>query len=131
MELVDQKLGFEFNEVEAERMIRVALICTNASPSLRPTMSEVVSMLEGTSIIPDAVPLSGTHSEDLRFKTLRDHHKQINQDLAYPTSDISLFGSSSNDFCEINEDSYLRFKAIRDSHRQTGSSKSVQGIYTI
>ncbi|KAJ0018224.1 hypothetical protein Pint_10313 [Pistacia integerrima] len=137
MELVDQKLGSEFNEVEAERMIRVALICTNASPSLRPIMSEVVSMLEGTSTIPDAVPLSGRNNEDLRFKTLRDHHKQVNQDLArsqahYPTSNSSFFGSSSaDDVCEINEESYLRFKAIRDSHIQTSSSKSVQDMRTV
>lgn len=139
MELVDQKLGSEFNEVEAERMIRVALICTSASPSQRPIMSEVVSMLEGTSTIPDAVPLSGSHNEDLRFKTLKDHHKQINQDLErnqahYPTPNSSFFGSSSaNDVCEINEETYLRFKAIRDSHIQTGplKSKCVQDMYTV
>jgi hypothetical protein len=47
MELVDPKLGSEFNKEEAIRMIKVALLCTNPSPALRPTMSAVVSMLEG------------------------------------------------------------------------------------
>ncbi|GKV52500.1 hypothetical protein SLEP1_g59076 [Rubroshorea leprosula] len=46
LELVDDKLGTEFNKAEAERMIRVALLCTNALPALRPIMSETVGMVE-------------------------------------------------------------------------------------
>ncbi|XP_034698932.1 probable LRR receptor-like serine/threonine-protein kinase RFK1 [Vitis riparia] len=74
MELVDQKLGSEFNKKEAERMIKVALLCTNASPSLRPNMSEAVSMLEGITTISDAIPEAGSYSEDLRFKAIREYH---------------------------------------------------------
>ncbi|KAJ4703725.1 putative Kinase [Melia azedarach] len=73
IKLVDQKLGLEYNKDEAEKMIKVSLLCTNASPSLRPTMSEVVSMLEGKTTIPDIMPEAGSYSEDLRFKALRDH----------------------------------------------------------
>ncbi|CAA0254643.1 unnamed protein product [Arabidopsis thaliana] len=36
-----------FNSKEVVRMIKVALLCTNSSPSLRPIMSEAVQMLEG------------------------------------------------------------------------------------
>ncbi|KAL1133555.1 hypothetical protein V6Z11_A12G048400 [Gossypium hirsutum] len=46
MELVDPRLGTEFNEEEVIRMAKVALLCTNSSPALRPIMSEVVNMLE-------------------------------------------------------------------------------------
>ena len=53
MEIVDPKLQSEFNKEEAERMIKAALLCTNASPSIRPAMSEVVSMLEGQTSIPE------------------------------------------------------------------------------
>ena len=73
LELVDDKLGSEFNKSEAEGMIKVALLCTSASPSLRPTMSEVVGMLEGTISIPDSVPNAGSYDDDLRFKAIRDH----------------------------------------------------------
>nr|AMM42949.1 LRR-RLK [Vernicia montana] len=73
LELVDEKLGSEFNKVEAERMIKVAVLCTIGTPSSRPTMSEVVNMLEGTSIIPDVISEERSHSEDLRFKIMRDH----------------------------------------------------------
>ncbi|XP_044495501.1 probable LRR receptor-like serine/threonine-protein kinase At1g56140 [Mangifera indica] len=44
--LIDPRLT-EFNEIEALRVIRVALLCTQASPILRPPMSRVVSMLSG------------------------------------------------------------------------------------
>ena len=37
----------EFDEDEATRMIGVALLCTQASPMMRPAMSRVVAMLTG------------------------------------------------------------------------------------
>lgn len=47
MEIIDPTLEGDFNRKEAVRMIKVALVCSNSSPSLRPTMSEAVQMLEG------------------------------------------------------------------------------------
>ncbi|CAN1235322.1 BRASSINOSTEROID INSENSITIVE 1-associated receptor kinase 1 [Linum perenne] len=44
---VDRALKNEFVEDEVEQLIQVALICTQASPTGRPRMSEVVRMLEG------------------------------------------------------------------------------------
>lgn len=46
LELVDNDLGSKYSEEEAFLLLNVALLCTNASPSLRPTMSKVVSLLE-------------------------------------------------------------------------------------
>ncbi|XP_043702081.1 probable LRR receptor-like serine/threonine-protein kinase At1g56140 isoform X2 [Telopea speciosissima] len=46
LELVDPALS-EYNAVEAKRVIGVVLLCTQASPSLRPAMSRVVAMLSG------------------------------------------------------------------------------------
>ncbi|KAG5551537.1 hypothetical protein RHGRI_009822 [Rhododendron griersonianum] len=58
MELVDPKLGSDFNKIEVTVMINVALLCANVSPAVRPAMSSVVSMLEGrtvpeSSLVPD------------------------------------------------------------------------------
>ncbi|KAG8635527.1 hypothetical protein MANES_16G044200v8 [Manihot esculenta] len=127
MELVDEKLGSEFNKVEAERMIKAALLCTNASPSLRPTMSEVVRMLEGTQTIPDLIPEASSYNEDLRFKAIREHKKQLrsqstrgSQD-SNSTSVVSEQVSSSataHGLYEINEESYMNSKAIKDHHKQ-------------
>ncbi|CAL9216708.1 unnamed protein product [Arabidopsis halleri] len=47
MEIIDPILEGDFNSKEVVRMIKVSLLCTNSSPSLRPTMSEAVQMLEG------------------------------------------------------------------------------------
>ncbi|KAK1277843.1 putative LRR receptor-like serine/threonine-protein kinase [Acorus gramineus] len=44
--LVDMTLT-EFNAEEAIRVVGVALLCTQASPTLRPSMSKVVAMLSG------------------------------------------------------------------------------------
>ncbi|KAK8608253.1 hypothetical protein V6N13_023680 [Hibiscus sabdariffa] len=46
LDLVDPNL-IEFNENEALRVVRVALLCTQGSPSMRPPMSRVVAMLAG------------------------------------------------------------------------------------
>ncbi|KAL5774150.1 hypothetical protein ACOSP7_011707 [Xanthoceras sorbifolium] len=51
MEIVDPNLEDKFNKEEAEKMIRVALLCSNADPAVRPTMSEVVSMLEARATV--------------------------------------------------------------------------------
>ncbi|KAH9797487.1 putative LRR receptor-like serine/threonine-protein kinase RFK1 [Citrus sinensis] len=144
MELVDPRLGSEFNKVEAERMIKIALLCTNASPSLRPTMSEVVSMLEGSSNIPDVIPEASGLSEDLRFKTLRDHPREMNSSglegslSRYSSSASFLPGSSSflsgssptDDVREINAEAYLKFKAMRDSHIHMERQSSVAQVST-
>ncbi|TQD91233.1 hypothetical protein C1H46_023159 [Malus baccata] len=46
LELVDSRLT-EFDETEATRLIRAALLCTQGSPMARPSMSRVVAMLSG------------------------------------------------------------------------------------
>ncbi|GAA0147304.1 hypothetical protein LIER_07039 [Lithospermum erythrorhizon] len=46
LELLDQNLR-TFNKDEVKRVIGVALLCTQASPGLRPPMSRVVAMLSG------------------------------------------------------------------------------------
>ncbi|GKV44297.1 hypothetical protein SLEP1_g51489 [Rubroshorea leprosula] len=52
--LVDPTL-VEFDENEALRMIRVGLLCTQASPMMRPPMSSVIAMLAGDiEVSPDA-----------------------------------------------------------------------------
>ncbi|KAL6201311.1 hypothetical protein ACLB2K_025025 [Fragaria x ananassa] len=109
MELVDEKLGFEFDKKEAEIMVKVALICTNASASLRPIMSEVVKMLEGQIAVPDVIPEPSSYREDLRFKAMRDLHRQRGTDsstMSQTQMTVQTFCSTSTisgiDSCEIN-----------------------------
>ncbi|KAK7247215.1 hypothetical protein RIF29_42092 [Crotalaria pallida] len=88
LKLVDERLGSDFNPTEAENMMKVALLCTNTSASLRPTMSGVVNMLEGRITIPDVIQESSGFSEDLRFKAMRDirQHREESHSLTLSTS---------------------------------------------
>ncbi|EFJ32650.1 hypothetical protein SELMODRAFT_85818 [Selaginella moellendorffii] len=49
-ELVDPKLRHSYQPNEVEKLTQIALLCTQASPSDRPKMVEVVSMLEGDGL---------------------------------------------------------------------------------
>ncbi|XP_042025425.1 probable leucine-rich repeat receptor-like serine/threonine-protein kinase At3g14840 isoform X3 [Salvia splendens] len=55
LELVDQRLESSFNKEEITRAINVALICTNVVAAERPSMSAVVSILEGKDVVPKFV----------------------------------------------------------------------------
>ncbi|KAG4195776.1 hypothetical protein ERO13_A06G127900v2 [Gossypium hirsutum] len=117
LELVDEELG------EAEWMIKIGLQCTNGSPSLRPTMLEVVSMLEGRSGIPEMVPDPGSYNQDLRFKAIRDHHKSMN-------NNNSKWSSSSASGNEI-EESYLRFKAMESQTSMSAASWTASSTMSV
>ncbi|CAH8299185.1 unnamed protein product [Eruca vesicaria subsp. sativa] len=70
MDIIDPVLEGEFNSKEAERMIKVALICTNSSPLLRPTMSEAVQMLEGEIEITQVLSDPGLYGNDWNISKL-------------------------------------------------------------
>ncbi|XP_023632943.1 probable LRR receptor-like serine/threonine-protein kinase At1g29720, partial [Capsella rubella] len=72
MDIVDAMLKGEFNNNEAARMIKVALVCINSSPSLRPTMSEVVQMLEGEMEIPQVMSGPGLYGPNWSISKLKD-----------------------------------------------------------
>ncbi|WZZ03855.1 hypothetical protein YC2023_089776 [Brassica napus] len=67
-EILDPKLEGLYDVMEAERMIKVSLLCSNKSPTLRPTMSEVVKMLEGETEIEQIISDPGVYGDELRFK---------------------------------------------------------------
>ncbi|XP_015880477.1 protein NSP-INTERACTING KINASE 1 [Ziziphus jujuba] len=49
--LVDKDLRNNYDRVELEEMVKVALLCTQYLPGHRPKMSEVVRMLEGDGLV--------------------------------------------------------------------------------
>ncbi|VVA92986.1 unnamed protein product [Arabis nemorensis] len=71
LEIVDPMLEGEFNSNEAVRMINVALVCTNSSPSLRPSMSEAVQMLEGEMEITEVMSDPSMYGHDFSFSNLK------------------------------------------------------------
>ena len=98
MELVDRKLGSEFNKEDALRMIKVALLCANPSPALRPTMSAVVSMLEGQTLVHEVKINPSIYGDELRFTAFTEDSDttsvQSTQSLLY-SSDAKRTASTS------------------------------------
>ncbi|XP_024028525.1 probable leucine-rich repeat receptor-like serine/threonine-protein kinase At3g14840 [Morus notabilis] len=94
MDLVDPKSGSEFNKEEANRMIKVALLCTNPSQALRPGMSEVVSMLEGRTAVHELIMDPSNNHDPLRFNALRDQFDQISQKSSGQSQSVSTHSSS-------------------------------------
>ncbi|KAF8409680.1 hypothetical protein HHK36_005759 [Tetracentron sinense] len=64
IELVDPVLGSDFRVDEATMILDLAILCTNTSPTLRPTMLEVVSILEGKKTTKKALYLGRPGSSD-------------------------------------------------------------------
>ena len=93
MELVDPELGSEFNKEEVLRMIKVALLCTNPSPALRPTMTAVVSMLEGQTVVDEVARDPSFYGDEWRFEALRD---QFGQSLQLNSVEGQSLVQSSN-----------------------------------
>ncbi|XP_049404990.1 protein NSP-INTERACTING KINASE 3-like isoform X7 [Solanum stenotomum] len=48
--MVDSNLKNNFDQIELEEMVKVALLCTHFNPSHRPKMSEALRMLEGDGL---------------------------------------------------------------------------------
>ncbi|XP_027356602.1 probable leucine-rich repeat receptor-like serine/threonine-protein kinase At3g14840 isoform X2 [Abrus precatorius] len=78
MELVDKRLGEDFNKDEALVMINVALLCTKVSPTLRPTMSSVVSMLEGRTVV-QVVSDTKEVMDDRKFEMMQQYFQHRGQ----------------------------------------------------
>jgi len=81
LELVDPSLGSNYTETEVMNMLNIALLCTNPSPTLRPSMSSVASMLEGKSRIQAPLIKRQSVNENLTFKSfeklLQDSQPEI------------------------------------------------------
>ncbi|PIN04671.1 Serine/threonine protein kinase [Handroanthus impetiginosus] len=94
LELVDPELGSAYSSEEAMVVLNVALLCTNAAPTLRPTMSQVVSMLDGRTAVQDLLSDPGFSSTYSKYKAVRNHfwqHPSATHSLSTngPSSDSS------------------------------------------
>uniref|UniRef100_M4EMZ8 non-specific serine/threonine protein kinase n=1 Tax=Brassica campestris TaxID=3711 RepID=M4EMZ8_BRACM len=90
LEIVDPTLEGDFNSKEAVRMINVALVCTNSSPSLRPTMSEVVQMLEGVIEIAQVMADPGLYGDDWSMSKLKDNDTHGSSSMSGVTDQTTM-----------------------------------------
>ncbi|KAL4627288.1 hypothetical protein ACB092_05G156900 [Castanea dentata] len=110
MELVDPELGSEFSKEEAIIMTKVALLCINPSPTLRPTMTAVVSMLEGRTVVQELTMEASIYANDVRFESFRGQCQTLrassgDSQSLLQSSNATWIGSSStsaHDLYSIN-----------------------------
>ncbi|KAL6888957.1 hypothetical protein ACP4OV_009983 [Aristida adscensionis] len=98
LEIVDPRLGSDYLQEQALRLLSVALLCTNTSPTQRPRMSSVVKMLCGQ--IPIEVVPDDDLSEDLRLNISKTNHSVSNSQADWshvPYSDPSILQHSIKD----------------------------------
>lgn len=104
-------------------MLNLALLCANPSPTLRPSMSSVVSMLEGK--IPVQAPLvkRGAMGEDIRFKAF----EVLSQDSQSRASVLSQDSSREQRGVSMDGpwvDTSVSIPSDRDERDETGDHSS-------
>ncbi|KAL6544629.1 hypothetical protein OROMI_023491 [Orobanche minor] len=85
IELVDPTLH-QYDANEVRRIIGIALLCTQASPALRPPMSRVVAMLSGDIEVPSVTTRPG-YLTDWKFNDITTFVSE--NDSSMPNSGIS------------------------------------------
>ncbi|KAJ0017223.1 hypothetical protein Pint_10187 [Pistacia integerrima] len=127
MDLVDENLANEFNKKEAERMIKVALLSCNATPSLRPTMTEVVSMLEEQTDIQDVISDPSIYNGDLQLKPLEDQSSTGSSTQKFSSDQTSLLRSttSAHDLYSINSESIRGLTSAHDLYPLSSNTISL------
>ncbi|PIN04372.1 Serine/threonine protein kinase [Handroanthus impetiginosus] len=111
MELVDPRLESNFDRKEVMTAINVALLCTNAVAAERPSMSAVVSILEGKSGIQGFVSELSVSTEKMNRKETTIESQSVSMDVPWTAS-----STSTADLYPINLDTDYWEK--RDQSRQ-------------
>ncbi|XP_013597279.1 PREDICTED: probable LRR receptor-like serine/threonine-protein kinase At1g29720 isoform X3 [Brassica oleracea var. oleracea] len=110
MDIIDPVLEGDFNRKEAERMIKVSLVCTNSSPLLRPTMSEVVQMLEGEIEITQVLSDPGLYEHNFSISKPRGtdtHGSSSTSGLTDQTETTMKSSVSSTDLYPLYPESMI------------------------
>ncbi|KAG0494598.1 hypothetical protein HPP92_005592 [Vanilla planifolia] len=81
LDIVDPCLS-SYNDEEAYRLVGVALLCTQASPALRPSMSRVVSMLAGDIDVSE-VTMKPSYLTEWEFKDISSNF--VSEDFSQST----------------------------------------------
>ncbi|XP_022981275.1 probable LRR receptor-like serine/threonine-protein kinase At1g53430 [Cucurbita maxima] len=96
LELVDPSLESNYSKEEVMKMLHIALLCTNLSPTLRPSMSSVVSMLEGKMDVQTPSIKHDAVDQDARFNAF-ELSEDISSLVSTSSPGIHTLGSSCID----------------------------------
>ncbi|XP_061968479.1 probable LRR receptor-like serine/threonine-protein kinase At1g53430 [Populus nigra] len=129
LELVDPSLGSDYSKIEALRMLNLALLCTNPSPTLRPSMSSAVKMLEGQIPVQAPIVKRSTMNQDARFKAfeLLSHDSQTNVSNGSQSSQIQKSISMDGPWT----DSEFSIKSKDEIIEYSSSTKLLKDLYDV
>ncbi|KAL5201108.1 hypothetical protein ABZP36_035462 [Zizania latifolia] len=106
LELVDPDLGSDYSAEEALLMLNVALLCTNAAPTLRPKMTKVVSLLEGQTPLQPLLSDLSRAANSLNSSGLRTNFWQNPSESQSMPAQVSC--SNSYESSSLDVDGSLR-----------------------
>ncbi|XP_013587281.1 PREDICTED: probable leucine-rich repeat receptor-like serine/threonine-protein kinase At3g14840 isoform X2 [Brassica oleracea var. oleracea] len=101
IEVVDPRLGTDYNREEAMTMIQIGILCTSQVPSERPSMSTVVSMLEGGSTVDvekllEASLSRGSEKDEESMRAMKKHYTMSDQTFSTDGPFTSSSTSTAN-----------------------------------
>ncbi|XP_010430253.1 PREDICTED: probable leucine-rich repeat receptor-like serine/threonine-protein kinase At3g14840 [Camelina sativa] len=104
LEVVDTRLGTEYNRQEAMTMIQIGILCTSPAPADRPSMSTVVSLLEGHSTVNvekliEASFSKGSKMDEEGVRAINTHYAMIGEEeitTTTTTTDWTRSNTSTN-----------------------------------
>ncbi|XP_004146082.1 probable leucine-rich repeat receptor-like serine/threonine-protein kinase At3g14840 isoform X1 [Cucumis sativus] len=111
LELVDSRLGSDFNKREAMAMINIGLQCTNVVSADRPAMSSVVSMLEGKIAVKEVVSDPSISKQDVNAMWSQIYRQKGQTTSESQTQSLTMDGpwtgssTTASDLYPINMDS--------------------------
>ncbi|KAF5478526.1 hypothetical protein F2P56_005077, partial [Juglans regia] len=133
LDLVDPSLGSSYSSEEAMRMLNLALLCTNPSPTLRPSMSSVISMLDGKIAVQAPIIKRSETNPDARFRAFEKRSQDNSQTHISSSSQDSRShmrgGISMADGPWI--DSSISLPSKDDTRDHSSSSKLLKDLYDV
>ncbi|KAL6570542.1 hypothetical protein OROGR_000092 [Orobanche gracilis] len=129
LDLVDPSLGSDYSKSEALRMLNLSLLCANPSPTLRPSMSSVVSMLEGKTKVQAPLVKRGDMNEDARFKAfdILSHDSQTRMSTISQDSREQTGVSTDGPWV----DSSVSLSSKDESRDHSSASKLLPDLYNV
>ncbi|XP_039144891.1 L-type lectin-domain containing receptor kinase IV.2-like [Dioscorea cayenensis subsp. rotundata] len=88
-EVVDGKLGDEFNQEEMEMVVKLGIVCCSSRPETRPSMRQVTKYLNGDEVLSDGWVVQLCESDS--SMDLGSHHGSSNPSSTDPSTNFSTY----------------------------------------
>lgn len=96
--LVDTSLDGDFDAEEACRFLKIGLLCTQDTPKLRPSMSNVVKMLKGEKVVDDRITKPGLISDFMDLRVRGPHDTKPSAETTTSSYNASAGSGSDNQY---------------------------------